>query len=222
MSEPVVAVFRRGKGRPTTSRKRSATPEASTATVAEEKTDVVLPTRKAVASILSQGTKRSLADRQTEDDDAQNAPDVHWSVSGSTSVNTSALDILAGDEAEEMMRKRQKKDTSDPTDDFEADGLYHGLAAYGNKIKKQQEVAKSMRVGPQRMNNSTIRTVTMIDYQPDVCKDYKGQPSFLQVMMLSLSHQFLETGYCGFGDTCKFLHDRGTCKPDCVDSLHIH
>ncbi len=29
-----------------------------------------------------------------------------------------------------------------------------------------------------------------MDYQPDVCKDYK------------------ETGYCGFGDTCKFLHDR--------------
>lgn len=29
-----------------------------------------------------------------------------------------------------------------------------------------------------------------MDYQPDVCKDYK------------------ETGYCGFGDSCKFLHDR--------------
>lgn len=23
---------------------------------------------------------------------------------------------------------------------------------------------------------------------------------------------FSETGYCGFGDTCKFLHDRGTCE----------
>lgn len=33
-----------------------------------------------------------------------------------------------------------------------------------------------------------------IDYAPDVCKDY------------------LETGYCGFGDSCKFLHDRGDYK----------
>jgi len=49
-----------------------------------------------------------------------------------------------------------------------------------------------MRTGPVRSNNSTIRTVTIVDYQPDVCKDYK------------------ETGFCGFGDTCKFLHDRGT------------
>ncbi|KAG5725813.1 Pre-mRNA-splicing factor CWC24, partial [Termitomyces sp. T112] len=46
-------------------------------------------------------------------------------------------------------------------------------------------------IGPQR-STSTIRTVTIVDYQPDVCKDYR------------------ETGYCGFGDTCKFLHDRGT------------
>lgn len=37
---------------------------------------------------------------------------------------------------------------------------------------------------------STIRT----DYQPDICKDYK------------------ETGFCGFGDSCKFLHDRSDYK----------
>jgi len=58
-------------------------------------------------------------------------------------------------------------------------------------IKKREEVPKAARVGPQRSTN-TIRTVTLVDYQPDVCKDYK------------------ETGFCGFGDTCKFLHDRGT------------
>ncbi|KAH7649451.1 zf-C3HC4 zf-CCCH zinc finger [Cryptosporidium bovis] len=38
--------------------------------------------------------------------------------------------------------------------------------------------------------NSNIKQTLVIDYQHDICKDYK------------------ETGYCGFGDTCKFLHDR--------------
>ena len=33
-----------------------------------------------------------------------------------------------------------------------------------------------------------------MDYQPDVCKDYK------------------ETGFCGYGDSCKFMHDRGDYK----------
>lgn len=41
---------------------------------------------------------------------------------------------------------------------------------------------------------SHLRTSVRVDYQPDVCKDYK------------------ETGYCGFGDSCKFLHDRSDYK----------
>jgi hypothetical protein len=59
----------------------------------------------------------------------------------------------------------------------------------------------------------TIRYTTLMDYkvrifsllvgwsrftetslQPDLCKDYK------------------ESGYCGFGDSCKFMHDRGDYK----------
>jgi RING finger protein 113A len=39
-----------------------------------------------------------------------------------------------------------------------------------------------------------VRTTARFDYQPDVCKDYK------------------ETGYCAYGDSCKFLHDRGDHK----------
>jgi RING finger protein 113A len=38
---------------------------------------------------------------------------------------------------------------------------------------------------------TNVRVTTRFDYQPDVCKDYK------------------ETGFCGFGDTCIYLHDRG-------------
>lgn len=39
-----------------------------------------------------------------------------------------------------------------------------------------------------------VRLSSRFDYQPDVCKDYK------------------ETGFCGYGDSCKFMHDRGDYK----------
>lgn len=47
--------------------------------------------------------------------------------------------------------------------------------------------------GPQRVSQF-VRTTIRVDYQPDICKDYK------------------ETGFCSYGDTCKFLHDRGDYK----------
>jgi len=37
-----------------------------------------------------------------------------------------------------------------------------------------------------------VRATTIVDYKPDLCKDYN------------------ETGYCGYGDTCIYLHDRTT------------
>ena len=49
--------------------------------------------------------------------------------------------------------------------------------------------------GPSRPPSNYIRVSTRFDYQPDICKDYKN------------------TGYCGYGDSCKFLHDRGDYKP---------
>ena len=49
------------------------------------------------------------------------------------------------------------------------------------------------KAGPSRAP-PTARNVSVMDYQPDVCKDYK------------------ETGYCGYGSACKFLHDRSDYK----------
>ncbi|KAM9031460.1 E3 ubiquitin-protein ligase RNF113A-like [Sarcophilus harrisii] len=49
------------------------------------------------------------------------------------------------------------------------------------------------RQGPMRAPGH-LRATVRWDYQPDVCKDYK------------------ETGFCGFGDSCKFLHDRSDYK----------
>ncbi|KAG1806145.1 uncharacterized protein BJ212DRAFT_1282996 [Suillus subaureus] len=198
-NEVKVPFFKKGKSRPTTSRKRSASPPPRVLAPipSSSKSEVVLPSRKATGNLLSAGTKRTAAQRREDEMDdpdfvERDGPAVKWTAAGSHT--NAALEILAGDEAAELLAKRQKKEKADRGEEEEEipdDGLYRGQNAYRSHLKKSQEVPKAMRVGPQR-GTSTIRTVTIVDYQPDVCKDYK------------------ETGYCGFGDTCKFLHDRGT------------
>ncbi|KAF1961598.1 hypothetical protein CC80DRAFT_488063 [Byssothecium circinans] len=54
---------------------------------------------------------------------------------------------------------------------------------------EKETIAPERKVGPQK-SATNVRMVTMTDYTPDVCKDYK------------------QTGFCGFGDNCKFLHAR--------------
>lgn len=69
--------------------------------------------------------------------------------------------------------------------------MYRGAANYHKHLTKRTDVMdKKMTHGPIRAT-ANVRTITVMDYQPDVCKDYK------------------ETGFCGYGDSCKFLHDRG-------------
>ncbi|PWZ02120.1 hypothetical protein BCV70DRAFT_198401 [Testicularia cyperi] len=72
-----------------------------------------------------------------------------------------------------------------------ADGIYRGAKGYASFVPTRDDgqSSKMKARGPIRQQ-TTVRSVTVMDYQPDICKDYK------------------ETGYCGFGDTCKFLHDR--------------
>uniref|UniRef100_A0A3B0MK66 Zinc finger C-x8-C-x5-C-x3-H type (And similar)/Zinc finger, C3HC4 type (RING finger)/zinc-RING finger domain containing protein, putative n=1 Tax=Theileria annulata TaxID=5874 RepID=A0A3B0MK66_THEAN len=76
--------------------------------------------------------------------------------------------------------------------------IYRGKGAYKPVINvKKDSIAASKYTGlygPVRASATNVRTTLRIDYQPDICKDYK------------------ETGYCGFGDTCKFLHDRSDYK----------
>jgi RING finger protein 113A len=183
--EPVNVPFfkKKGKGRPTTTRKRSLSPVATdsprpglASSSSTAKSEVVHPTKKGPTSLLSAGTKRTSSQRDGVDDfDApeREGPDVKWTAAGSHA--NAALEIIAGDEAEELLAKRRRKEKADAgeEDEIPDDGKYHGQSAYKSHIKKSTEVPKAMRVGPQR-STSTIRTVTIVDYQPDVCKDYKG------------------------------------------------
>ncbi|KAF6225596.1 hypothetical protein HO133_009596 [Letharia lupina] len=68
------------------------------------------------------------------------------------------------------------------------DGTYKGAAGYQSFIQKNPN-APTRTVGPVKAPTN-IRTITVTDFAPDVCKDYK------------------QTGWCGFGDSCKFLHAR--------------
>lgn len=72
----------------------------------------------------------------------------------------------------------------------------HGYTDFKAGFRREQTVASEKAGGshgPLRAS-AHIRASTRFDYQPDICKDYK------------------ETGYCGYGDSCKFMHDRGDYK----------
>ncbi|KAI5631446.1 zinc finger c-x8-C-x5-C-x3-H type (and similar) domain-containing protein [Phthorimaea operculella] len=78
------------------------------------------------------------------------------------------------------------------------DKVYRGLNNYAQYYKKRDTAAGNassglVRKGPIRAP-ANLRATVRWDYQPDICKDYK------------------ETGFCGFGDSCKFLHDRSDYK----------
>ena len=70
------------------------------------------------------------------------------------------------------------------------DGTYKGLAAQKQTTFIQRNPdAPNRNIGPIKAPTN-IRTITVTDFAPDVCKDYKT------------------TGFCGFGDNCKYLHAR--------------
>jgi RING finger protein 113A len=80
-----------------------------------------------------------------------------------------------------------------------ADGTYKGLnnyVDYRKGFRREHTVAAEKTTGLHGPLRASLhaRMSVRFDYQPDVCKDYK------------------ETGFCGFGDSCKFVHDRGDYK----------
>ena len=69
----------------------------------------------------------------------------------------------------------------------------NGYNTFINKTKKATQSSNHLKQGPLK-GLQQIRISTRFDYAAGICKDYK------------------ETGYCGFGDTCIFMHDRSDYK----------
>ncbi|KAF5834076.1 hypothetical protein DUNSADRAFT_9390 [Dunaliella salina] len=79
------------------------------------------------------------------------------------------------------------------------DGKYKGMNNYIDYragFRSEHSVASEKgrgAHGPLRAS-MYVRSTSIMDYNPSLCKDYK------------------ETGFCSYGDSCKFMHDRGDYK----------
>jgi RING finger protein 113A len=67
------------------------------------------------------------------------------------------------------------------------------LTATNDATKRSNWFDEDKKIGPIQASTN-VRTTVVTDFSPDVCKDYKT------------------TGWCGFGQNCKFLHDRSDYK----------
>ena len=213
-----VVTFKKGPSRrPQQSRRRSASPPSESLDPDQPEagpstSSVVRPSKRNVANPLVQGTKRRRelnadgeeADAGLDDFDYKAEEGLSGGKGDVYATRSTDWDLEAGGETRIEGKKIKlnevgllwltgpHRSTDIGVQDGEIDdGLYHGAANYLTTINKRTDVLdKKMQTGPIRAT-SNIRTITLVDYQPDVCKDYK------------------ETGFCGYGDSCKFLHDRG-------------
>ncbi|CAG8446894.1 5269_t:CDS:2 [Ambispora gerdemannii] len=154
---------------------------------------VVRKERKLEASPFVQETKREKR-VTTEDISVTYASNksAASSMPQDVATRTAEWDTATDNDAQALLEKKLAAEEADD------DNLYKGQHAYKSYIKKRDTAAGSaasskIKAGPIRAP-SNIRVTSRFDYQPDICKDYK------------------ETGFCGYGDSCKFLHDRGDYK----------
>ncbi|VDK85050.1 unnamed protein product [Litomosoides sigmodontis] len=208
-----VTVFRsrKGAGRNVASRREHLSETSDSSNDAEDKNDVVkyVDGRKKrknpmIQSTISRKVQKKMestsesASSSGEDELVQGDPLLVTFASSGTgeragpsdmgATATSEIDTDINSDSQAQFERVQKilKEEHD-------DKIYRGAALYGSKEKKDTVWGNASsglnRFGPIRAPNFLRQSVRW-DFAPDICKDYK------------------ETGFCTFGDSCKFLHDR--------------
>jgi len=111
-------------------------------------------------------------------------------------TRTIEIDTEKDRDAEAIFQRSQQ--VNEDLKGKEDDKIYRGMNSY-QQFYEPRDTAQGnaasggVRKGPIRAPDN-LRATVRWDYQPDICKDFK------------------ETGYCGFGDSCKFMHDRSDYK----------
>lgn len=114
-------------------------------------------------------------------------------------TTTAATAILQTDTEFDRDHRARRQEALDRSKSLAGKGeletTYRGLKGYqqflmqGDTARANASSDKNRVAGPVRAA-ANLRVTCRFDYKPDLCKDYN------------------ETGFCGFGDSCIFLHDR--------------
>lgn len=195
-ASPVGMIVRKRATRPQNLRKRPAT-------TGEDETDVVPPVarRTRVEDIDEETTKASnegLEKLEIFFSPTGTALPLASGDMGATAAAEYDLDLTQDHRARREARLAISQ-TKATAVEVLGGGSYKGLSAYRSYLEvrdtsKGNAASDKNRVaGPVRAQ-AHIRTTCRFDFAPDLCKDYN------------------ETGFCGFGDSCKFVHDRGDYK----------
>ncbi|KPI42286.1 Pre-mRNA-splicing factor cwc24 [Cyphellophora attinorum] len=187
---PLVSFKKRGAKAKANLRKREPTPPAqsdsdSGFTSSEDEGGRAIKRRKTNATVTASSTNNNSSRL-----DAPAAPTTKLVPQSLTTKDDATKTADWYDES--STGKPTTKSSSTKQDGADPDGTYRGLSSYSNFIttNPDRHIPKTAQIGPQKNASSNVRTITVTDFAPDVCKDYK------------------QTGFCGFGDSCKFLHAR--------------
>ncbi|PQE18052.1 hypothetical protein CJF31_00007923 [Rutstroemia sp. NJR-2017a BVV2] len=195
-----VAVFKKrsAKGK-SNFRKRAATPppanddsdDTSGYSSSEDESGRRIKRRKKNTGAITASSKTTNPSSNLEDLSATKYTAAHSTTirsSNDATKQTNWYDENANDALSSKNLLGTTRSKPSTTEDNLPDGTYKGLANSTKFIQKNPD-APNRVVGPVKAPTN-IRTITVTDFAPDVCKDYK------------------QTGFCGFGDNCKYLHAR--------------
>ena len=184
MADVAVPTFKKRTNKATNIRKRPATPPPDNSASESEYTDEeggrVKRRKKDGVRVVESGLQRAQDLSKSTKFEAERSTKI---AANEDATKTSNWYDEVADAAVVKPPSKAQGESKDSND-----GGYKGSSSYSTFIEKNPN-APNRQVGPVKAPTN-IRTITVTDFAPDVCKDYK------------------KTGFCGFGDSCKYLHAR--------------